>query len=74
MQKFGGCEHSARIVPHGGRTESLAAIAPAGYVVTNQHVTNNGTKFKCALSDQREISANLVGEDPLRSSTGQGLR
>ncbi len=40
-------------------------ISPEGYVLTNQHVTDNGKKFKCILSDKQEITADLVGEDPL---------
>ena len=40
-------------------------ITPEGHVVTNQHVTSNGKKFKCTLTDKREVSAELVGEDPL---------
>lgn len=40
-------------------------ISEEGYVVTNQHVTSKGKKFKCTLADKQEISADLVGEDPL---------
>jgi len=40
-------------------------ISEEGYVVTNQHVTSKGRKFKCTLADKQEISADLVGEDPL---------
>jgi serine protease Do len=40
-------------------------ISKDGYVLTNYHVVNNGKKFKCTLADKQEISAVLVGEDPL---------
>lgn len=49
----------------GAATGSGTIISPEGYVVTNQHVTNKGKKFKCTLADKQEISATLVGEDPL---------
>jgi serine protease Do len=49
----------------GASVGSGTIISPDGYVVTNQHVTNKGRKFKCTLTDQRELSADLVGEDPL---------
>jgi serine protease Do len=55
----------------GGKEQKGAAvgsgtiISPDGYVVTNQHVTSKGRKFRCILSDQRELTAELVGEDPL---------
>lgn len=40
-------------------------ISPEGYVLTNFHVADNGKKFKCTLADKQEITATLVGEDPL---------
>lgn len=40
-------------------------ISPEGYILTNFHVVENGKKFKCTLADKQEISADLVGEDPL---------
>ena len=40
-------------------------IGPEGYVLTNFHVAENGKKFKCTLADKQEITATLVGEDPL---------
>lgn len=40
-------------------------ISEEGYVLTNFHVAYNGKKFKCTLADKQEISAELVGEDPL---------
>ena len=55
----------------GGKEQKGAAvgsgtiISPDGYVATNQHVTSKGRKFRCILSDQREVNAELLGEDPL---------
>ncbi len=49
----------------GASVGSGTIISPDGYIVTNQHVTDNGQRFRCTLTDKREISADLVGEDPL---------
>ena len=40
-------------------------ISESGLVITNEHVTHNGIRFLCTLSDKRQLSATLVGEDPL---------
>jgi serine protease Do len=56
---WGGKEHKHRSVGSG------TIMSPEGYVLTNYHVTHNGRKFVCTLSDKREIDAILVGEDPL---------
>lgn len=40
-------------------------VTPEGYVLTNQHVVQRGTQFRCTLADRRKVSASLVGEDPL---------
>jgi len=49
----------------GGSTGSGTILSPEGYVLTNQHVVNDGKKFRVTLADKREIPATLVGEDPL---------
>ncbi len=49
----------------GQATGSGTIISPKGFVLTNFHVTRNGHKFVCTLSDKQEITAELVGEDPL---------
>ncbi len=49
----------------GGSIGSGTIISPAGHVVTNYHVTDNGQEFTVRLADKREVSARLVGEDPL---------
>jgi serine protease Do len=40
-------------------------ISPDGYIVTNNHVIENADSIKVTLSDQRELTAHLVGRDPL---------
>src|SRR6185295_14845162 len=49
----------------GGAVGSGTIITPDGYILTNQHVTDNGKKFRVTLADRRELPATLVGEDPL---------
>ncbi|MFN9972973.1 MAG: S1C family serine protease, partial [Phycisphaerae bacterium] len=49
----------------GGSTGSGTIISKDGHVITNQHIVNDGTKFKVTLADRRIVSAKLVGEDPL---------
>ena len=56
---YGGKEHKNRAVGSG------TIISKDGYVVTNQHVTNDGKKFRCTLANEEEIPATLVAEDPL---------
>ena len=56
---WGGKEHKGASVGSG------TIISAEGYVLTNQHVTNKGKKFRCTLADKQEISAEMVGEDPL---------
>ncbi len=45
-------------------TGSGTIIDASGLVLTNAHVTDDGRKFTCTLSDKRRVSATLVGEDP----------
>lgn len=56
---WGGKEHK------GAATGSGTIISTEGYVLTNQHVTDTGKKFKCTLADKQEVTAIMVGEDPL---------
>ena len=49
----------------GGSTGSGTILSEDGYVLTNQHVVNDGTKFRVTLADKRELPATLIGEDPL---------
>ncbi len=55
----GGKEIKGRAVGSG------TIIDNRGHVVTNQHVTDQGRRFRCTLFDKQEVSAQLVGEDPL---------
>lgn len=59
LRYFGGRETKEKAIGSG------TIISPEGYVVTNQHVTNNGRLFRCILADRTELPARLVGEDPL---------
>ena len=40
-------------------------ISRDGYIVTNNHVIENADTIKVTLSDERELTARLVGRDPL---------
>ncbi|MFP4054644.1 MAG: PDZ domain-containing protein [Phycisphaerae bacterium] len=44
---------------------SGAIISPDGYVVTNHHVAGKATRIICRLADRQEISAELIGTDPM---------
>jgi serine protease Do len=59
VQYWGGQEHKGQSVGSG------TIISPQGYVLTNFHVVEDGRKFKCTLADKQELSATLVGDDPL---------
>lgn len=39
-------------------------ISSDGYVLTNAHVTDQGYRFWCVLSDKQRVPATMVGEDP----------
>ncbi len=50
--------------------EAMAAgsgffISRDGYIVTNNHVVEDADTIKVTLSDQRELTAHLIGRDPL---------
>ena len=49
----------------GQSTGSGTIIDNLGHVLTNQHVVNEGKKFRVTLSDKQELPATLVGEDAL---------
>ncbi|MCB9850037.1 MAG: PDZ domain-containing protein [Phycisphaerales bacterium] len=59
VRYYGGKERKGQAVGSG------TIISREGHVLTNFHVVRNGKKFKCTLADKQEISADLVGEDPL---------
>lgn len=58
INHYGGKEVKQR------STGSGTIISPEGYILTNAHVTNDGAKFWCTLSDKRRLPAKLIGEDP----------
>ncbi len=39
-------------------------ISPDGFIVTNNHVVENGEKFEVTLFNHREYEAKLIGTDP----------
>jgi S1-C subfamily serine protease len=39
-------------------------VSPEGYVLTNNHVVERGTRFRVQLVDGRELAAKVVGADP----------
>ncbi|MBS0190908.1 MAG: trypsin-like peptidase domain-containing protein [Phycisphaerales bacterium] len=49
----------------GGATGSGTIISKEGHILTNQHVVNDGKKFKVTLADRTIVPARLIGEDPL---------
>ncbi|WP_158916186.1 trypsin-like peptidase domain-containing protein [Caulobacter sp. S45] len=64
----GGHKPAPKRAPRG--PEAMAAgsgffISADGYVVTNNHVVEKADTIKVTLSDQRELTAKLVGRDPL---------
>src|SRR4051812_34256737 len=42
---------------------SGAIVSANGYILTNYHVVNGGTDIKATLSDNRELTATVVGTD-----------
>jgi len=45
-------------------TGSGVIISPDGYIVTNNHVIEDGDKYEITLYDKTEYMATLVGKDP----------
>ncbi|WP_160146223.1 S1C family serine protease [Dictyobacter aurantiacus] len=48
----------------GGGLGSGVIIDPRGYIVTNNHVVNNGLNYQVVLYDNTRLPANVVGTDP----------
>jgi serine protease Do len=63
--------HVVEGMPNEGReakAESFGSgviISPDGYVVTNHHVAGKARWLSCTLANREEVSAKLIGTDPL---------
>jgi len=54
-------------IPRERRERSLGSgviVSPDGYILTNEHVIRDATEIVVALSDKRELKAEIVGADP----------
>jgi len=49
---------------YGGSSGSGVIISPDGYIVTNNHVIEEGKALEVTLNDNRKFMAKLVGTDP----------
>ncbi len=50
---------------YGGSSGSGVIISPDGYIITNNHVVEDGSSLEVTLSDKRSFDATLVGTDPM---------
>ena len=50
---------------YGGSSGSGVIISPDGYIITNNHVVEDGTSLEVTLSDKRSFEAILIGTDPM---------
>lgn len=48
----------------GSSSGSGVIISPEGYIVTNNHVIEDGNEIEVTLNDKREFKAKLIGSDP----------
>ncbi|MEN0003675.1 MAG: Do family serine endopeptidase [Bacteroidota bacterium] len=48
----------------GTSTGSGVIISPDGYIVTNNHVIEDGEEVSVTLNDKRELEAEIIGVDP----------
>lgn len=49
---------------HGASSGSGVIISPDGYIVTNNHVIEDGNKYQVTMNDHREYDAKLIATDP----------
>lgn len=49
---------------YGGSSGSGVIISPDGYIVTNNHVIEEGNQIEVTLNDKRKFEAKLIGTDP----------
>ena len=64
QQFFGGRGQRA---PQEQRERGLGSgviVSADGYILTNNHVVDNGTEIKVMLADKRQFSAKVIGTDP----------
>jgi serine protease Do len=61
----GGHHPHRNVGPRAMAAGSGFFISADGYIVTNNHVIENADSIKVTLSDQRELTAHLIGRDPL---------
>ena len=50
---------------YGGSSGSGVIISPDGYIITNNHVVEDGSNLEVTLSDKRNFEATLIGTDPM---------
>ncbi len=50
---------------YGGSSGSGVIVSPEGYIVTNNHVIEDGNDVEVTLHDKRKFDAEIVGTDPL---------
>lgn len=60
---FGYPDNQTR--PFTGQGSGVIIDASKGYIVTNNHVIDNADKITIMLNDGRELTAKLIGKDPL---------
>jgi len=66
FRRFFGDQGPFGNVPRNRRENSLGSgviVDAAGYVLTNNHVVDRGSRIKVKLHDGRQISATVVGKD-----------
>ena len=50
---------------YGGSSGSGVIISPDGFIITNNHVVEDGSALEVTLSDKRSFEATLIGTDPM---------